>query len=112
MIQVTDQRVPLSLDEGGLFRIAGTRVALDCVVEAWQNGASPEELVEQYDSLQLDDIYAVITFYLRHQEEVDKYLARQKAESGEALEAAQSNFPESLHKKLLKAKRTRQSRDD
>ena len=111
MIQVTDQKVPLSLDERGLFRVAGTRITLDCIVEMWLDGASPEEIVEQYDALQLDDVYAVITFYLRHQENVDLYLAQQKAESDAAQVVMKNTLPTALREKLLKAKRTRHIRD-
>jgi uncharacterized protein (DUF433 family) len=108
-IQIDDQKVPLSLDDRGLFRIRGTRVTLDCVVEMWLDGAAPEEIVEQYDVLQLDDVYAVMTFYLRHQAEVDRYLAQQRAASEAAHEAVQEKFPTALRDKLLKANRTRKS---
>lgn len=110
-IQIDDQKVPLSMDERGLFRIHGTRVTLDCVVEMWLDGAAPEEIVEQYDVLQLDDVYAVITYYLRHQAEVDRYLAGQQRESEAAQDAVQDGFPAALRDKLLKAKRNGKSGD-
>ena len=108
-IQIDDQKVPLSLDDRGLFRIRDTRVTLDCVVEMWLDGAAPEEIVEHYDPLELDDVYAVITYYLRHQQEVDRYLADQRAESEAAQAQRQGTFPTSLRDKLLNAKRTRDS---
>jgi uncharacterized protein (DUF433 family) len=110
-LQIEDQKVPLSLDERGLFRVGATRVTLDCVVEMWRDGATPEEIAEQYDLLKLDDIYAVVTYYLRHQAEVDHYLATQHATS-EAVEVdMQREFPTALRNKLLNAKRTRKSGD-
>ena len=54
----------------GTMYVLGTRVPLDAVVEMFDHGASPEEIVEEYDSLQLDDVYAVVTYYLRHEEDV------------------------------------------
>ncbi|MEO0869309.1 MAG: DUF433 domain-containing protein, partial [Cyanobacteria bacterium J06642_11] len=37
-------------------------------------GATAEEIVEQYPSLQLADVYSVISYYLRRKTEVDAYL--------------------------------------
>jgi putative exporter of polyketide antibiotics len=63
--------------------------------------------VENYDALQLDDVYAVITYYLRHRRDVDQYLATQLDESETAQAHMQSNFPIALRDKLLKVKQTR-----
>jgi uncharacterized protein (DUF433 family) len=66
--------VPLAVDADGVYRVAGTRVMLDTIVAAYQEGATPEEIADQYPSLQLGHIYAVIGYYLRHHEDVDAYL--------------------------------------
>jgi uncharacterized protein (DUF433 family) len=66
--------VPLRTDEHGAIRVGNTRVLLDVVIWEYQDGASPEEIVLAYSTLQLADVYAVIAYYLRHQEEVDNYL--------------------------------------
>ena len=36
--------IPMQRDEGGVFRVGGTRVTLDSVVAAWDQGADPEEI--------------------------------------------------------------------
>ena len=72
--------VPLRTDPQGVIRIAGTRVRLDTVVYAFETGASPEEIAEDYP-LQLDDVYAVITYYLRHREEVEAYLEKRRRQA-------------------------------
>lgn len=110
-IQIDDQKVPLSMDERGLVRIHGTRVTLGCVVEMWLDGAAPEEIVEQYDVLQLDDVYAVITYYLRHQADVDQYLDKLQRESEAMHSAVQDRFPAALRDKLLNAKQDGKSGD-
>ena len=69
--------VPLRTDDQGVIRIGSTRVRLDTVVAAFETGASAEEIAEDYP-LQLDDVYAVITYYLRHQDEVQTYLDRRR----------------------------------
>lgn len=65
--------VPLHRDAHGVLRVGGTRVTLDTVVAAFETGASPEEIADDYP-LRLDDVYAVITYYLRHQDELRTYL--------------------------------------
>ena len=45
------------------------------VVDAFREGATAEEIAHQYPTLELADIYAVISYYLRHQREVQAYLS-------------------------------------
>ena len=109
MLQIHDEKIPLSTDEWGIIRIAGTRVTLDCVAEMFQDCASPEEIVEQYDALQLDDVYAVITYLLRNRDEVKAYLSRRGAGGGQMRQAIDEEFPSALRSKLLKVKREREA---
>ena len=44
---------PLLVDADGVVRVGQTRVTLDTVVTAFLEGATAEEIVEQYPSLQL-----------------------------------------------------------
>ncbi|MGC1308799.1 MAG: DUF433 domain-containing protein [Phormidesmis sp.] len=73
---------PLRWDEAGGIRIGQSRVTLDSLLAAYQAGATPEEIAVQYSVLSLADIYATITYYLTHQQQIDSYLnqRRQKAE--------------------------------
>ncbi len=66
--------IPLIIDRDGVVRVGGTRVTLDTVVAAFHDGATAEEIVQQYPSLHLADVYAVIGYYLRHQREIEAYL--------------------------------------
>src|ERR1700684_1645937 len=77
---------PLRDDEGGVVRIGKSRVSLDLVVEQYENGMTPEDMVRAYDSLVLADVHAVIAYYLRHRDEVRAYLKR-RAEEAESLRA-------------------------
>jgi len=45
-------------DTHGVVRVAKTRVTLDTVVTAFLEGCTPEEIAEQYPSLQLSEIYS------------------------------------------------------
>jgi uncharacterized protein (DUF433 family) len=67
------EAAPIEIDAHGVVRVAQTRVTLDTVVTAFLEGCSPEEIKQQYPSLQLSDIYLVIGYYLRHRDEVHKF---------------------------------------
>jgi uncharacterized protein (DUF433 family) len=79
-------RPPLRVDEGGAVRVGNTRITLDLIVEQYENGMTPEEMVRAYDTLALADAHAAIAYYLRHKAEVRAYLKR-RAEEAEALRA-------------------------
>lgn len=66
--------VPVKEDADGVFRVGGTRVTLDTVVSCFEDGATVEEIVGRYPSLQVPDVYAVVAFYLTHRDAVAAYL--------------------------------------
>src|SRR5271157_1707849 len=77
---------PLRVDDGGAVRVGKSRVSLDLVVQQYENGMTPEDMLRAYDTLVLADVHAVIAYYLRHRDEVQAYLKR-RAEEAEALRA-------------------------
>ena len=93
---------PLKEDVGGVLRVGGTRVTLDTIVGAFDNGSSPEEILLKYPSLRLTEIYAVITYYLWHQSAVDAYLKQRRHAADESRREIDSRFPrEGVRKRLL-----------
>src|SRR6266567_2128965 len=68
---------PLEVDENGVVRVGQTRVTLDTVIKQYLMGNSPEQIVDSYDTLQLADVHAVISYYLSNRSEVDAYLEEQ-----------------------------------
>ena len=96
------EAVPLQADEDGVVRIGKTRVALDTVVAAFSDGASAEEIVQQYPSLNLADVYQVIGYYLRHPAEVEQYLQRRKSEAEAVRKQNESHFdPQGVRDRLV-----------
>ncbi len=83
MTQGTIQ-TPLREDEHGAIRVADTRVTLDTIIGAFHQGATPEEVVQQYPSVPLAATYAAIAFYLQNRAEVDAYLNRRREEGDRA----------------------------
>ncbi len=93
---------PFRTDERGVVRIGPTRVSLDDIVEAFLEGASTEEILLRYSSLNLPDIYTTIAYYLRHQVEVDAFLASEGAKAGLVRREAEEFFgTQALREKLL-----------
>jgi uncharacterized protein (DUF433 family) len=72
--------VPLRTDQHGVIRVGATRVPLETVIHAFQNGATPEQIVYRFPALKLAEVYAVITYYLHHETEVNDYLRQAEAE--------------------------------
>ena len=96
---------PLRLDESGTLRVGNTRVPIDTVVSAYESGATPEEIVLGYDTLQLADVYAVISYYLEHREEVEAYLDCRRQHAEEVRARFEARFPTSGIRKRLLARR-------
>src|SRR4051812_12956744 len=91
---VEDDPAPLYADEEGVARVVGTRVLLEIVVGAYEQGEPPEEIVDSYDTLSLSDVYAVIGYYLRHKEAVKAYFQQREIEAAQIraeIEAFQSS---------------------
>jgi len=72
---------PLCEDADGALRVGGSRVLLELVIRAFEDGATPEAIVQRYSTLQLPDTYAAITYYLRHPREVQAYLDRREQQA-------------------------------
>jgi uncharacterized protein (DUF433 family) len=102
---------PLRVDEGGAVRVGKSRVSFDLVVEQYENGMTPEDLVRAYDTLDLADVHAVISYYLRHREEVRAYLKRRGVEA-EALRARiEGERPRVTRAELLARRSAREKAD-
>lgn len=108
LVLVTDP-VPLVTNTNSVVYLSNSRVTLDTVITAFLEGATAEEIVEQYPSLQLSDIYSVIGYYLRHKAEVDAYLLERQHHAAEVHQEAQRRFnPIGIRDRLL-ARRNQQS---
>ncbi|HLK59398.1 MAG TPA: DUF433 domain-containing protein [Chthonomonadaceae bacterium] len=82
-IAITAEYPPPTLDKDNVLRIGETRVTLDTVVEAFQEGATAVEIAQQYSSLSLEDVYAVIAYCLRRRSDIEAYLEKRHHEATE-----------------------------
>jgi len=101
-LTVHDMPSPLRIDADGVVHVGATRVTLDTVIGAYLDGCTAEEIVEQYSAVSLADVYAVIAYYLTHQEEVNAYLQTREAEAEELRREAEAVCDQSgLRERLL-----------
>jgi uncharacterized protein (DUF433 family) len=116
-ITIEPEAPPLRVDESGAIRVGKTRVLFVLVVRAFQDGATPEEIVRAYDTLDLADTYAAIAYYLRHRADVEQYLAeydRQAEENRlkiEERQGSQVGVRERLQRRLVEKRATQTSPD-
>jgi uncharacterized protein (DUF433 family) len=66
--------LPLRQVEDGSIRVGKTRVLFELVIRAYQQGLEPPAIVNRYPTLVLADVYAVVAYYLQHQDEVHDYI--------------------------------------
>jgi len=87
---VPSESPPIREDASGALRVGNTNVLLEMVVWAFQDGATPETIVQRYSALTLGDVYAVIAYYLRHRKDVEDYLARRERKAEEVRQRIES----------------------
>jgi uncharacterized protein (DUF433 family) len=94
--------VPLETCSDGVIRVRGTRITLDVVWAAFDEGATAEEIVQQYPSLSLADAYQTIGYCLRNTAVVARYLAKRN-ESGNQIRMSNESrwLPQGIRARLL-----------
>jgi uncharacterized protein (DUF433 family) len=80
-IPAATETLPLEMGDDGVIRVSKTRVMLDTLVQAFTEGATAEEIAQQYPTVPLADVYSVIGYYLRQSQDVEAYLNRRRQES-------------------------------
>ena len=98
----TAERVPLIASSGGVILMAGTRVPLDTVVEAFAAGKSAAEIALAHTTLDLAALYTVLAFYLRHRTDVDSYVAERRRDAETLRTQIELDFdPRGIRERLL-----------
>lgn len=104
---IESEPVPIAADSDGVYRVGSTRVSLDTVVAAFNDGATPEEIIEQYPAIALDHAYAVIGYYLRHKPAVDAYLsARGDSAARVKAQVEHAQPPQGIRERLMARRST------
>ena len=101
-IQSAREIFPVTLDEDGVLRVGHTRVTLDTVVAAFEQGASAEEIAGQFSVLSLADVYGAISYYLHRHSVVVEYLqTRQALAQGMQTQAEKAYNPIGTRARLM-----------
>ena len=94
--------LPLERDADGVVRVGATRVTLQSVITAFDLGATAEEIVQQFPSLSLADVYSVIGYCLNHRDAVDSYLNRRARIAADVRRQNESRSdPKGIRERLL-----------
>jgi uncharacterized protein (DUF433 family) len=97
---------PLMTEPDGVVRVSGTRVSLETVVAAFDEGATAEEIVQRYPSLELAAVYAVIAYVLDNRFEVAAYVTARRRDARALQEEIEAQFPPHGLRERLLARRT------
>jgi uncharacterized protein (DUF433 family) len=108
-ISFVAQPAPIQADADGVLRVGGTRVRLETIINAFKSGSAAEEILLKYPSLNLTDIYAVITYYLWSREEVEAYLEERRRLEEAVRRENETRFPPAGVRERLLARRARQA---
>ena len=92
---------------GSLYLI-GSRVPLARIVYGFNNGETPETIQSNFPTLNLEQVYGAITFYLGNKEEVEKDMAERRREEEEFFKTYPN--PPGLKQKLLERREQMLSR--
>jgi hypothetical protein len=62
------------------YWLSDSRVSLDSIVYSFLRGELPEQIVQAFPSLTLEQVYGAITFYLSNQTAINAYLSEGEAQ--------------------------------
>ncbi|MEN9223429.1 MAG: DUF433 domain-containing protein [Thermostichus sp. HHBFW_bins_43] len=95
MSLVFEQEMPLlNKESSGAIRVGQSRVLLELVVHAFQDGASPEAILQSYPTLSLSEVYGAIAYYLRHPDAVESYLQERESMAASVRQKINSTQPD------------------
>lgn len=96
--------IPLQRDDDGGLRVSGTRVLAEVLIAYFKRGYTPDALHETFDVLPLEDIYAVIAYYLMHQEAMDAYIAQRNASAAQLRAEIEASYTPAQRERLAQLK--------
>ncbi len=106
MLTILAEQPPLTASADDVIYVGKTRVTLDTVIGAFHEGATAEEVAQQYPALKLADVYATFAYYLNHKAEVDVYLRSGEHHAEQVRAENEAHFnPVGVRERLLARRR-------
>ncbi len=96
--------VPLCEDPPGVFRIGKSRVLLELVIRAFKRGETPEGIVRSFRSLELADVYAVVSRYLANPGPFEDYLHQCDEQADSVRSKIEASQPPGISKAELETR--------
>lgn len=102
---ILNEPVPLCTNTDGVVLIKDSRIPLESIISPFQDGATAEEIVSRYPTLQLSDIYMVISYYLKNAPQVDAYISQRQEIATQIRKQNEQRFdPQGIRLRLLTRK--------
>ncbi len=95
---------PLVAGADETVRVKSSRVTLDVIVGQFKQGATAEQIAEDFPSLTLREVYGAIYFYLDNTTEVEDYLRRQDEAAQETSEFVAQKMDSSALRARIRAR--------
>jgi uncharacterized protein (DUF433 family) len=92
-------------DSSGVLRVADTRVSLDSVVYAFNEGMDAAGIQYNFDTLSLAEVHAAIAYYLHNRPAVDAYLEHRRIEWDQQRREHEAKFPPPVTREMLLARK-------
>lgn len=106
-IATTTDSPPIRKEATGAWRVGNSRVLVEIVIRAFDDGATPEAIRMSYPAVSLSEVYDLIAYYLRHKEEIQDYIRMRDAAADESRSRWEARHGENfakLKEKLLARK--------
>ena len=88
------------------IRIKGHRIGIDDVIKYYLDGYSPDQILVELPTLNLEKIYATLTYYLQNRRQMDAYMLRLTKWREERYQEWLANLsPLALRLRAIKAQR-------
>ena len=84
------------LDDTGQARLQGTRFKVDQIARWFRLGQSGEQIAGEHPELSLEQVYAALSYYHGHQQEIDALIAREDEEYARLRSESTSPFAERM----------------
>jgi uncharacterized protein (DUF433 family) len=76
------------------YYVTGTPISLESVIHQFKEGLSVETIQREcFPALTLEQVYGVCTYYLRHREDVEKYLREAEQDFDRLSEQLEEKHP-------------------
>jgi uncharacterized protein (DUF433 family) len=73
------EKVETEFGSSESIRVKGHNIRIESVLDHYKQGMGPEQIARDvYPTLTLEEVYAVILYYLRHTSQVETYMAEGK----------------------------------